>query len=105
MKNEWQPIETAPKDRSDFLMFVTGIRYEKHNDDKKYRAQTIKAILIAKYCSLFNEFNGRGVGLSMNIDVLNYKDEHDLSFDDRYVKYDIQATHWMPLPKPPIINN
>lgn len=108
MENQWQPIQTAPKDGSNFLMFITGIEYRKNNDDKKYKAKTIKAILIAMYRSTSNEFVGRSVDLplySVYIDELNYKDKHDLTFDNRYIKYDIQATHWMPLPKPPIINN
>ena len=29
MENQWQPIETAPKDGSKFLMFITGMGYKK----------------------------------------------------------------------------
>ena len=105
MENQWQPMETAPKDGSNFLMFITGMEYKKNNDDKKYKAKTIKAILIAKYRSIFNEFKAENVDLIVYIDVLNYKDIHDLTYDGKYIKYDIQATHWMPLPKPPVINN
>jgi hypothetical protein len=47
MENQWQPIQTAPKDGSNFLMFITGIEYRKNNDDKKYKAKTIKRNIIA----------------------------------------------------------
>ena len=29
MKNQWQPMETAPKDGSKFLMYITGFEYKK----------------------------------------------------------------------------
>ena len=41
MENQWQPIQTAPKDGSKFLMFITGIEYKKEIYDKKYKAKTI----------------------------------------------------------------
>lgn len=101
MENQWQPMETAPKDGSKFLMFITGMEYKKNNDDKKYKAKTIQTILIADYslkCNCF--FGGDGFGC-VEIDELNFKEKKDFIC----YGYDVQATHWMPLPKPPIINN
>lgn len=105
MKNEWQPIETAPKDKSEFLMFVTGIEYKKYYENEEHIAKTIQAIVIASYNLVFDYFVGRNTDFTLNIyPDLNYKDVSNLR-SDKYCKYDIQATHWMPLPKPPIINN
>lgn len=102
MENQWQPIETAPKDGSKFLMFITGMEYKKNNDDKKYKAKTIQKVLIADYCLKSNCFYGEDNFFGIvKIDGFNFKKKgNPLSC----IK-DIQATHWMPLPKPPVINN
>ena len=107
MENQWQPIETAPKDGSKFLMFITGIEYKKEIYDKKYKAKTIQKVLIANYSPDDNSFFGEDGDFNTNINEFNFKEKH--YFESAKVGYqlmtDVQATHWMPLPKPPIINN
>ena len=106
MENQWQPIQTAPKDGSEFLMFITGIKYTKHKNKDKLDAKTINGIVIAKYEPIAGKFYGRNSAhLTLYIDPFNYKDENKISWGFEYFKYDIQATHWTPLPKLPIINN
>ena len=107
MENQWQPMETAPKDGSKFLMFITGMEYKKNNDDKKYSAKTIQKVLIADYSPSSNSFYGEDGDFNTNINEFNFKEKN--CFESAVLGYqhmtDIQATHWMPLPKPPIINN
>ena len=105
MENQWQPIETAPKDGSKFLMFITGVEYKKNNDDKKYKAKTIQKVLIAYYWPKTNIFSGGDGDFNTNINEFNFKekDYYESVFGYQLIT-DVQATHWMPLPKPPIIN-
>ena len=42
MTMTWQPIETAPKDGTKFLMYITGFRYQKNNANDKYKRKEIK---------------------------------------------------------------
>ena len=101
MENQWQPIETAPKDGSTFLMVITGMEY------KKNKAKTIQKVLIADYWPNSNSFLAEGGDFIININEFNFKEKN--CFESAVLGYqhmtDIQATHWMPLPKPPIINN
>ena len=54
MENQWQPMETAPKDGSKFLMYITGFEYKKimrminieEKKLKKYVLQTMFLIAI-----------------------------------------------------------
>ena len=105
MENQWQPIETAPKDGSKFLMFITGMGYKKKNSDKKYRAKTIQKVLIANYSPQTNSFYGEDGDFTTIINEFNFKEEYKTEGIGYCGKTNIQATHWMPLPKPPIINN
>ena len=107
MENQWQPIETAPKDGSKFLMFITGMEYKKNNDDKKYKAKTIQKVLIADYWPNSNSFLAEGGDFTTNINEFNFKekDYYESPVFGYQLMTDVQATHWMPLPKPPIINN
>ena len=107
MENQWQPIQTAPKDGSKFLMFITGVEYTKYNDGGKYRAKTIQKVLIADYSPDSNSFFGEDGNFNTNICEFNFKEKD--YFESAVFGYqlmtDVQATHWMPLPKPPVINN
>jgi len=107
MENQWQPMETAPKDGSKFLMFITGMEYKKNNDDKKYKAKTIQKVLIADYSPHSNNFGGEDGDFNANINEFNFKEKDYFKcavFGYHHIT-DIQATHWMPLPKPPVIND
>jgi hypothetical protein len=70
--NEWQPIETAPKDGTRFLAFFP---LEKNDE---YYAQ----IVIIRW-SYYKRWESA-----------EYGGELDYEFDS-------QPTHWMPLPNPP----
>ena len=107
MENQWQPIQTAPKDGSKFLMFITGIEYKKEIYDKKYKAKTIQKVLIAEYSPDSNSFFGEDCEFNTKINEFNFKEKDYFAsavFGYQHIT-DVQATHWMPLPKPPIINN
>ena len=107
METQWQPMETAPKDGSKFLMFITGIEYKKYNDEKKYKAKTIQKVLIADYCPGSNSFYGEDGNFNTKINEFNFKEKDYFKSAEfgYHHKTNIQATHWMPLPKPPVINN
>ena len=101
MENQWQPIQTAPKDGRTFLMVITGMEY------KKNKAKTIQKVLIADYWPNSNSFLAEGGDFIININEFNFKEKN--CFESAVLGYqhmtDVQATHWMPLPKPPVINN
>ena len=107
MENQWQPIQTAPKDGSKFLMFITGMEYKKNKYDKKYKAKTIQKVLIAEYSPDSNSFFGEDGDFNTNINEFNFKekDYYESVVFGYQLMTDVQATHWMPLPKPPITNN
>ena len=101
MENQWQPIQTAPKDGSTFLMVITGMEY------KKNKAKTIQKVLIAEYSPDSNSFFGEDGNFNTNICEFNFKEKdyfESAEFGYQHMT-DVQATHWMPLPKPPVINN
>ena len=107
MENQWKLMETAQKDGSKFLMFITGMEYEKNKYDKKYKAKTIQKVLIADYWPHSNSFFGEDGDFIIRINEFNFKEKDyfaSVVFGYQLIT-DVQATHWMPLPKPPITNN
>ena len=76
--SEWQPIETAPKDRTEVIIFglwageITG------------RERT-PGIFLASYCGPGGDFDGY---------------DWSVSGGDAYASW-AKPTHWMPLPEPP----
>jgi len=83
MRDEWQPIETAPKDGTQFLAFW------------KAPGASEPAIIIAKWSSEMPWIGYYGV------DVQSLDGRRTISslaggFDGK-----LFATHWMPLPPPP----
>ena len=105
MENQWQPIQTAPKDGSKFLMFITGIEYKKEIYEKKYKAKTIQKVLIADYSPNSNSFYGEDGNFNTNINEFNFKEKYyfeSAKFGYHHIT-DVQATHWMPLPEKPTI--
>lgn len=74
----WQPIETAPKDGSEILVY--GVRYGEVNNERK------TGIGVAEYLSFnsaYCEDRWRGVN----------SDQYEITW---------QPTHWMPLPDEPL---
>lgn len=76
MKTEWQPIETAPKDGTEILIFTT---------------RGIAHVGWSKYCGAYLE-SGESSG-GWDVCWNNSDGWNDPEFPD--------ATHWMPLPAPP----
>lgn len=105
MENQWQPMETAPKDGSKFLMYITGFEYKKNNANDKYRRKEIKKICIADYVSHCNSFFASDGDGMWEVDSLHFKGKDDCKLWGSHIIEEYQATHWMPLPKPPVINN
>lgn len=89
MKNQWQPMETAPKDGSKFLMFMTSMTID----------NIVKQTLIAHYSSEFDCFIAHN---SNRFFYLDSKTFNAIKKFDIYVEVS-QANNWMPLPKPPVI--
>lgn len=78
----WQPIETAPRDGSMFLVWIRACRYCESDEGQSYEMD----------CSQYDF----GVW------------KHDLAIGEGYVDYfshpfadSEHVTHWMPLPEPP----
>lgn len=82
-KNEWQPIETAPRDGT--LILVTGSRYMDEH---------LPNISITKWISKIEE----------RWELVTRTRQELIKVDESHWDYDcgIFPTHWMPLPKPPI---
>ena len=88
-------------------MFITGMEYKKNNNDKKYKAKTIQKVLIADYWPKTNIFSGGDGDFNTKINEFNFKEKDYFAsavFGYQHI-IDVQATHWMPLPKPPVIKN
>jgi hypothetical protein len=81
MSNEWQPIETAPKDGTEILAYEKCDYLYSNGEIKPF-----ERIKIVRWNEVM-QFN-------------NPEDEYDWmtgsSFDEQ-----INPTHWIPLPKPP----
>ena len=73
MSNEWQPIETAPKDGTEIVFLIK--RPVSYIDGKSGYEQIY---IISKYCDYEERWTN-----------LNYGYNKDI------------RTHWIPLPKPP----
>jgi hypothetical protein len=85
---KWQPIETAPKDRVDLLLFCPD-RIERH---------WVASDMSPHIC--IGRFSHGWVSTDVSVQVVDYggmtgaSDESELEL--------VHPTHWMPLPKPPI---
>jgi hypothetical protein len=83
--SEWQPIETAPKDGSDFLCYWTPIVGDPQ-------------IVVARWQ---DERCAPWVGLmGVNVKALNGKGTIS-ALEGGFPVSRILASHWMPLPAPP----
>ena len=91
MENKWQPIETAPKDGSKFLMFMTTSTI----------VYIVKQTLIAHYSSELDCFIAHNSHKFFYLDSKTFNAEKRV---DTFAELS-QANNWMPLPKPPVINN
>lgn len=76
---EWQPIETAPKN-NDFVLLFGEWTGEIFGEDEK------NVICVGRYEPIHNEFN------------FNW-----ICYGSEYYTCRMNPTHWMPLPKPPIL--
>ena len=95
----WKPIETAPQDGTEFLMYITGFSYRRYNANDKYKVKEIKEICIAEYVSRCNNFFAIARDNVRTVDSLHFKGKDRWDFIDVIEEY--QATHWMPLPELP----
>lgn len=81
--SEWQPIETAPRDGSMFLCWVSAVRYGETDEGQQY-AQDVSQVDFCEWrtqvdipdCGWFDAFCGQ-IGDQQGV------------------------THWMPLPEAP----
>ena len=103
MTMTWQPIETAPKDGSKFLMYITGFKYTKNNANDKYKRKEIKKICIADYVSHCNNFFASDGDGTWEVDSLHFKGKDDCKLWGSHIIEEYQATHWIPLPEKPTI--
>lgn len=82
--SEWQPIETAPKD-GEYVIVSYGAGF----------------VTQACYTTAIDASNG------------NWEDREgwfvyiadDAVYSDSFLESPVQPKHWMPLPKPPVLDN
>ena len=89
MTMTWQPIETAPKDGSKFLIFMTSLTTD----------NIVKQTLIAHYSSEFDCFIAHNSNKFFYLDSITFSGRKN--FDINKEVY--QANNWMPLPEKPTI--
>lgn len=75
---EWQPIETAPNDGSVCIVYDSGVNFPRPETNNIWLARIYSK---SSWCSL------------------------DESTENGYASghFGLKPTHWMPLPKPPIV--
>lgn len=81
---EWQPIETAPKDGSLFLCWVSAVRYGETDEGQPYQQDASQV----DFCSWRNG--------PRDLPDHGYFDPCCGQIGDSQ-----DVTHWMPLPPPP----
>ena len=83
---KWQPIETAPKDGTDILLFgrCAWREYADEYDEPECVVGYYDKYSVNEYCERGAEFGSAWRSTTKN----PYEDV-------------VQPTHWMPLPKPP----
>ncbi len=102
MENQWQPIETAPKDGSIFIALIGNAIYAGYYSDG------------GTFCWIMHRnIAGGRIYQKKIIDGVEYQKEIQSEKEPDYqansfmfIKgFEYKPTHWMPLPKPPVINN
>lgn len=83
---EWQPIETAPKDGTLFLCWVSAVRYGETEEGQQYQHDVSQV----DFCNWRTMAEHQGCGW--------FDPCCGQIGDAQYV------THWMPLPEPPSSN-
>jgi hypothetical protein len=95
---EWQPIETAPKDGSIFLVFLPdGVEVDDHT--YTWPKKTFLEIVPARWHEP-NQRTHEEAGWYPPFFWLSFGVYDDPSTDIDAIR--IEPTHWMPLPTPPI---
>jgi hypothetical protein len=80
--NEWRPIETAPRDGSWFVIARAG-----NPDDPEFELGRYDPLMLPRYVEA-------GDGL--------YRKELQRGYEWQGFDNFNRATHWMPLPEPPL---